>query len=211
MKKRVVIIDDHTSVREMLALLLSRDGTYEVVGQAESGRAALALCRKTRPDIVILDLVLPEINGSEVLRHLRGNTPSPRVLIYSGTSNRTLVLEALRCQPHGFVEKGDSFTTLRQALDAVSAGCTYFSAFATGMLRSLPGPAEREKTALSSREREVLQMIAEGLSSKEISSRLSVAVRTVENHRANLMQKLHLHSIAGLTRHAVREGMVEIE
>ena len=211
MKKRVVIIDDHTSVREMLAMLLARDGVYEVAGQADSGRAALTVCRKTRPDLVILDLMLPEMNGAEVLRFLRKNVPALRVLIYSGTSNRTLVLEALRCQPHGFVEKGDSFTTLRQALDAVSAGCTFFGSFATGMLRSLPVPAERERAALSSREREVLQMIAEGLSSKEISSRLSVAVRTVENHRANLMHKLHLHSVASLTRHAVREGIVTIE
>lgn len=210
MKKRIVIIDDHAGLREMLSLMLSRDPAYEVTAQTDSGHAALELCRRTRPDLVILDLMLPELNGMEVLRRLRAGIPSIRVLIYSGTSNHSLIVETLKAQPNGFVDKNADYKTLLEAIRAVLAGSSYFSSFTSGLLFTLATEHE-QSVSLSVREREVLQLIAEGLSNKEIAWRLDIAVRTAEHHRENLMRKLQLHDVAGLVRYAVREGIVSIE
>ena len=210
MKTRIVIVEDHASLRGMLTLILSQNKGYEVIGQADSGLSAIQLCRNLRPDLVILDLVLPELSGTEVLRRLRVSMPSVRVLVYSGTCNQGLVIETLKNDPDGFVNKSDSLETLREAIDAVATGCKYFSPFASRFLFNSIETNGRDFN-LSEREREIVQLIAEGFSSKEISGRLQIAVRTVENHRANVMQKLHLHDVASLTLYAVRHGIVTVE
>src|SRR5205823_4916132 len=115
MKTRVVIVDDHASLRGMLTLILSQGKTYEVVGQADSGLSAMRVCRSLRPDLVILDLMLPELSGTEVLRRLRISMPATRILVYSGTCNQSLVIETLKHRPDGFVNKSDSLETLREA------------------------------------------------------------------------------------------------
>ena len=210
MKKRIVIVDDHASVRDMLVCVLKREPAYDVVGEAGTGLKALQICASLRPDLVILDLVLPELSGTEVIRRMSATLPDMRILIYSGTFNHALIIEALKCRPHGFVEKSDTLQTLREAISTVASGGSYFTQCAATFLASSLTNAS-ETFDLTAREREVLQMVAEGRSSKEISTRLGVSSKTVENHRAHLMGKLRVHDVAGLTRFAVRHGIVAME
>ena len=207
MKTNVVLVEDHRSVRQMLALVLEREGGYAVVGEAGTGYEALKMCARVRPRLVILDLALPELNGLEVLRRLRAEARETRVLVYSGVENRELTLDVLRERPHGFVHKRDSLATLREALRAVTAGSSFLTPFATDLLDMARG-AEPSRPALTERERAVLQMVAEGMSSKTMADRLGVAPKTVDHYRAALMEKLDLHNIARLTRYAVRHGVV---
>ncbi|MEA3187265.1 MAG: hypothetical protein QOD99_1095 [Chthoniobacter sp.] len=207
MKKRIVLVDDHTSIRQMLATLLSADERYEVVGEAATGVEALEVCAKTHPDLVVLDLRLPELTGQEVLRRLQARQSRARVLIYSGTKNGPLITQTLKCRPAGFVSKADDLAVLREGISAVAAGRGYFTSYVTGFLFDATSAAALS-IELSPREREVLQMIAEGNSSKEISTRLYVTAKTVENHRAHLMAKLRLHGVASLTRYAISLGLI---
>jgi DNA-binding NarL/FixJ family response regulator len=210
MKKRIVIVDDHASVRDMLMCILRRESGYEVVGEAGTGLVALQVCANLSPDLVILDLMLPELSGTEVIRRMHHSQPSVRTLVYSGTFSQSLIIEALKCQPHGFVEKTDTLQTLREAISTVAFGGSYFTRCAATFINSpLSGPIG--VPGLTDREREILQLVAEGNSSKEISKRLGVASKTVENHRAHLMGKLHVHDVASLTRYAVRHGIVAME
>ena len=210
MKKRIVIVDDHVSIRDMLIWILMREASYEVIGEAGSGLEAMRVCGMCRPDLLILDLVLPCISGVEVLRRVRKEMPGMRVLIYSGTCNDTLMKAALWERPHGYVDKLEGLGILRQAISTVTNGGSYFGVEARQLLAQEIGrtPGDGELTA---REREVLQMVAEGRSSKEISSLLELAVKTVDNHRANLMAKLNMHDVESLTRYAAGRGLVALE
>src|SRR5687768_4867033 len=202
MKTRLVLVDDHVSLRQMMATILAHDGEYEIVGQAGGGLEALRLCRDVAHDVVILDLMLPELCGMEVLRRLRAESPQTRVVVYTGTLNQVQIVQTLQLRPHGFVEKGDSLHTLRECLRAVSAGRLYFSRLASALLADVRNAGEG--LSLTSREQEVLQLVAESCSSKQIATQLGIAVKTVENHRARLMDKLHKHDIAALTRYAIQ-------
>jgi DNA-binding NarL/FixJ family response regulator len=146
--------------------------------------------------------------GSEVLRRVREDYPAMRVLLYSGTSNQIQIVQALKLRPHGFVGKMESLETLQEALRAVANGSCYFTRFASALFSDVMAD---ESLVLTRREEEVLQFVAQGWSSKEIASRLGIAVKTVENHRAHLRDKLHLHDIAALTRFAIRRGLVSDE
>ena len=210
MKKRIVVVDDHASIRDMLVCVLMRDPAYEVVGAAGNGLEAINLCSKYRPDLLILDLLLPRLCGTEVLRRVRNEIPKTRVLIYSGTANPALMKEALLGMPHGYVEKGEGLASLRRAIETVVGGGSYYSGTVSGMICGLAEGGRLDED-LSRREREVVQLIAEGWSSKEISSLLNLATKTVENHRANLMLKLNLHDVAGITRYAARRGMLALD
>jgi DNA-binding NarL/FixJ family response regulator len=210
MKTSVVLIDDHVSVREMLAQILVGEGSYSVLGEAATGFEALKICRKHRPRLIVLELIIPELSGVELIRALRDEMSEARVLVYSRAQNRQLIVEALRARPHGFVHKSDALATFSEALGAVTRGCSYFTPFATRMLDSVRADVEAEPV-LSGRERAVLQMIAEGLSSKEMADRLEIAPKTVEHHRSHLMEKLGVHHVAGLTRYAMRLGIVGAE
>lgn len=210
MKTRVVVVDDHVSIRQMLAIVLAKEGPYEIVGEAGTGFEALKLCRRVQPQLVLLDLLLPELNGVEVLRALRGELRDTRFVVYSGTLHRGLIAEALEARPHGFVHKEDSLGTFREALRAVLAGCCYFTPLAT---RLMDGERQQAQATarLTERERAVLQMIAEGMSNKEMAGRFGIAPKTVEHYRAQVMQKLNIHDVATLTREAVRMGLVTVE
>lgn len=210
MKTRVVVIDDHVSIRQMLAVVLAREGPYEVVGEAGTGFEALKVCRILKPQLVVLDLVLPELNGVEVLRTLRGEMRDARFMVYSGTLSRSLIVEALQARPHGFVHKSDALATFCEALRAVAGGCSYFTPFATKLMDQ-DRYASPASAVLTDRERAVLQMIAEGMSNKEMASRFSIAPKTVEHHRAQVMHKLGMHDVATLTRYAVRLGLVTVD
>lgn len=205
MKKRVVIVDDHTSIRQMLVVILRLESNVEIVGEAGTGLQAMEVCRRTQPDVVILDLLLPELCGTEILKRLRHEWPKLRFLVYSGALHQQVLLSALRERPHGFVQKSDSLEALREALRIVMDGGTYLTPFLTGLTR---GPMMDELHEVTLREREVLQMVAEGRSSKEVAARLGIAMKTVENHRAHLMEKLGLHDVASLTRFAIHTGLI---
>jgi DNA-binding NarL/FixJ family response regulator len=207
-KKRILLADTQVSVREMLMGMLANDLHHEVIGHASSGVEALEMCRKNKPDLLILDLVLPELCGVELLRRAGVLQPRPRLLVFSTTFDPNIIVEALRCAPDGFVMKTDSLQSLREAIGALLRGGSYFTSHASEHLFRLKTQHNRE---LSLRQREVLQLIAEGRSSKEISTRLSLSVKTVENHRTHLMEKLDLHTVAALTRYAVKLGLVSIE
>jgi DNA-binding NarL/FixJ family response regulator len=210
MKKRIVIVDDHVSIRDMLIWILMREAGYEVIGEAGSGIEAMKVCGDCRPDLLILDLVLPCISGTEVLRRVRKELPRTRVLVFSGACNSALIKEALLERPHGYVEKLEGLRILKEAISTISEGGSYFGAVASHILARVEG-GQPSGTGLSPREREILQMIAEGRSSKQISGLLDVALKTVENHRANLMAKLNRHDVASLTRYAAGRGMVPLE
>lgn len=191
----------------MLGRILTMDGNYELVGDTGSGLEGLQLCRSLQPRVAIVDLLLPEMSGVEVLEALRKEGLETRVLIYSGTLNQTVVANALRARPHGFVHKEDSLSSLLDALRTVAEGGSFLTPFATDLAEQANAgvsPISR----LSPRERTVLQLVAEGFSSKQIGDRLGISAKTVEHHRTALMQKLDVHDIAGLTRLAVREGLV---
>lgn len=209
-KARVLIADDHVSVREMLAMVLDREGSFAVVAEASSGMEGLRLFRKHRPALVIAALALPEMTGGEMVRGMRREDPTARMLIYTGTRNRGLIDDGLACGAHGFVHKTEPLETLRQAFAAVTRGYSFFSPFATRVLdetRHRRGEASR----LTPKERTVLQMVAEGMSTKQVAGRLSLSPKTIEHYRTQLMQKLGLRDVASLTRYAVRCGLVEAE
>ena len=189
----------------MLSWILQRDGEYTVVGEATGGIEALRLCRTLRPTLAILDLALPELGGVHVLRILHEQMPEVRTLVYSGSMDEGMLREALMEQPHGFVRKEEPLDELREALRAVVAGRRHISPLSSKLT---PGRGQRELARLSPQERAVLQMIAEGRQNKEIADVLGAAVKTVDNHRQHLMEKLNLHDIASLTRFAIRHHML---
>jgi len=202
---RVVIVDDHTSLRDMLAMVLEREGGYEVVGEASGGVEAMKVCRATHPELVILDLALPELNGSHLIRLLLQESWPVRVVVYSGAMDEDLLREALAEGPHGFVSKEDTLPELRTALRAVVSGSRHVSRCSEHLV---PRRGGDELQQLTTQECAVLQMIAEGRHTKEIANALGASEKTVEHHRQNVMKKLGLHDVAGITRYAIRHRMV---
>ncbi len=206
-KRKVVLADVHASVREMTQIVLTLEGTYEVVAHAGNGRDALQACRKFSPELLILDLTLTGLPALEVIRAVRTEQRGMRVLIFSGSHCRGMTMEALRMQPHGFVHKEDALPTFYEALRAVSLGHQFFTRYASRLLDELASDSA-VKSKLTAREHSVLQMVAEGRTSKEMALYLAVAPKTIEHYRAQLMEKLNLHDVANLTRYAVNAGMV---
>jgi DNA-binding NarL/FixJ family response regulator len=206
-KGRVIIVDPHVSVRQMLAQVLTQAIKLEIVGEAATGLEGLAICRKREPDLVICELMLPHLCGAEMLRRVQLGHDQVRSLIYSGASTDLQLKRAFRARPNGFVAKHDSLKRLCEAVQIVLEGGTYFSASVSKCWMSAHFEAQ-ESTKLSNREREVLQMVAESSSSKDIATRLSLSVKTVQNHRMRLMEKLRIHDTAALTRFAIQEGLL---
>ncbi len=202
---RVIIVDDHVAIRKMLVVFLRRETGYEVVGETGSGLEALSLCAELRPDLVILDLMLLELSGAEVIHRIREQSPNTKVLIYSGTQSLAAIRRCLQAEPDGFVEKFDDINILREGLKSVTSGRKYFTALPAGLLNKL----RYEKLDLTDREIEILQLIAEGQFSKEIASRLQISFKTVENNRSSLMHKINARNMADITRYAMRAGLIE--
>ncbi len=199
MKKTVLLIDDHEAVRELLCRYLERFPEYEVVGQTGSGLAATALFRKTSPHLVIVDLLLPELCGHEVILRIRKELLETRIVVFTGVSDASVLANALRCEPDGLVHKSEPLELLLAALRIVSAGGRFFSPKLNQYMNHLE---------FGSAQAEVMQSIAEGKCNKEIGRLLGVATKTVDNHRARLMQKLGVHNAASLTLVAVQMGIV---
>jgi DNA-binding NarL/FixJ family response regulator len=205
MKKRIAIVDAQEAVRELLGHYLGRLSEYEVVGQARTGLDAMRLFKEAAPNLVIIDLFLPQLCGLEVLSRVRRELPEMRVVIFTETSDTIALTKALRAGPDGIVHKSESLEILLFALRMVSVGGRFFSPKLNQSVNDSGfGPAQ----VLSPREIEVMQSIAEGKSNKEIAVLLGVATKTVDNHRSRLMQKLGIHNAASLTLAAIQMGIV---
>ena len=213
-KITVLLTDDHTIVREGLRLLLQAADDIQVIGEAENGREAVQLTKTLKPDVVVLDVVMPTLNGLEALRQIVKEAPSTRVLILSSYSDDDRVLELIEEGATGYLVKQTAGNDLLRAIREASKGNAYFSPSISRRLLeqcrdSLSGEVHRRRSILTPREAEVLQLIAEGHPNKQIADQLSISIKTVEKHRQQVMNKLNIHDIAGLTRYAVAKGIVE--
>ena len=210
MKSTVVMVDGHTAVRQMLCAILAPD--FQIVAEAGSGVEAMDVFRTVVPHLVIMDVQLPNVSGISILRHLRKQKGgNPRVLVFSGTKNERLVGEVLDERPHGYVHKKNSLGVLRTAIEAVSAGGNYYCPFASDIMDRRRYRAASGWNRLSEREEMILQLVAEGCSSKEVAARLSLATKTIEHYRAQLMQKLDLRDVTAITRYAISRGLVQVD
>jgi DNA-binding NarL/FixJ family response regulator len=210
---RVLIADDHALVREGLRYVLDADPNIEVVAEASNGRAAVELAVLHRPDVIVLDITMPEETGLKAAERLRDLLPSAKILLLSMHDQGEYVREGMRIGTNGYLLKDSAGEELRAAIRAVQAGGTFFSPAVVRRLTSVEPAPEAEPTAqqlelLTPRERDVLAGVARGLTNKAIAAELGISRRTVEAHRESLMRKLSIHSVAGLTRFALETGVV---
>ncbi len=211
----VVLAEDHSVVRQGLCSLLKADGGFSILGEAKNGREAVALARDLKPDVVLLDVAMPELNGLEAARQIFEFSPRARILILSAHGDDEYVRRAVDAGVAGFLEKQTSAEILTKALREVAAGRSYFSPrIARRMRDAAAQPRDRdglhraEGDRLTRREAEVLQLVAEGFANKQIAVALGISMKTVEKHRQHLMDKLNIHDTAGLTRHAIATGVI---
>jgi DNA-binding NarL/FixJ family response regulator len=205
---RVLIVEDHTAIRQMVAVLVKSLPEFEMVGQAGTLEEAKRLAGELRPDVVVLDWMFPGGTGAEFLAQLKLEARLSEVLIFSATTSAHAVREALMGGAKGFVEKGASVAELTDAIRAVAAGRVYFGPVVARIVEELVRKRPTDDKTLSEREREVLGLVAEGLSTRLIAARLNVTTKTVNNIRSNVAAKTGLHSIAQLTMHAARLGLI---
>jgi DNA-binding NarL/FixJ family response regulator len=210
----VLLAEDHMIVREGFRKLLAAEADLEVVGEAQTGRQAVALAKKLRPAVIVMDIAMPLLNGLEATRQIRKAIPGAKVLMLSAHSDDAYVDQAIAFGAVGFLLKQTSSQDLSRAIREVQSGNTFFSPSIAKRLhdQKMPagGRALRKKVArLSAREVEVLQLIAEGKANKQTAAELGISIKTVEKHRQNLMTKLNIHEISGLTRYAIAAGIIE--
>jgi DNA-binding NarL/FixJ family response regulator len=208
---RIVLVDDHAVMREALGSFLEKEGDIAIVGQAADGRTALRLVEKLKPDVVLLDVAMRGMNGFAAAARIRQRHPRVKILALSAHADKRYVLEMLNSGAAGYVTKSAAGRELLHALRAVARGEHYVSPeLVGGLLDGIGRQRGAGAESLGRREREVLQLIAEGYRSPEIAARLSISVGTVEVHRRNIMRKLGLHTVAELTRFALREGLTSL-
>lgn len=212
----VLLAEDHTVVRQGLCSLLKADGHFTVVGEAKNGREAVEKAQLLRPDIILMDIAMPELNGLEATRQILVANPAAKVIILSAYSDEVYVARMNEAGVAGFIEKQTSAEVLTKAINEVASGRRYFSPAIAKRLRDEAGqPRTREGTkqgkpkSLTSRETEVLQLVAEGAANKQVAAELGISIKTVEKHRQHLMNKLNIHDTAGLTRYAIATGVIE--
>lgn len=214
---RVVLVEDHTLVRAGLRALLEDHAEFVVVGEASDGREAVELVTRHRPDIVVMDVAMPSLNGIEATRQIVAESPSTHVLMLSMHASETYVLQALRAGASGYMLKDAATAELAFAIQSVARGETYLSpAVSKRVLRNLldgePGSGVAEPLQLlTARQREVLQLIAEGHNTKRIAHLLGTSIKTIETHRSHIMERLEIHDVVGLTRFAISAGLVHVD
>jgi len=213
---RILLADDHRLFRDGLRTLLESADDLEVIAEAEDGLSALGLALEQRPDIAVLDISMSGLNGLEVARRLSREAPEVRTIMLSMHGDRRYVVEALRAGACGYLLKDGGFDDLVTAVRAVQAGQVHLCpSVSDQVIREYVNLADAESGSafdvLSAREREVLQLLAEGLSTKEIADRLNLSAKTVETHRKGVMDKLEIRSIAELTKYAIREGLTRLD
>jgi DNA-binding NarL/FixJ family response regulator len=207
---RILLADDHPVVRRGFQMILAEQSDMEIVGEAGNGREALELAAKLKPDVVVMDVAMPELNGIEATRRMAENAPHARVLALSMHKDSVYVRETLRAGARGYLLKDSVAADLVSAVRAVAAGEGYLSpAVSDAVLDDYRRHVTNPIDLLTSREREVLQMLAEGKTNKEIAGILNLSVYTVDAHRGRIMEKLNVHSINELVRFAVRNGLID--
>ena len=207
------IIEDETLLRDLVMESMSNHADLKVVGSSSDGREGLEECLRIQPDMVILDVQLPSLNGVEIAQRLKKELPRIKILVFSGMFNLGTIKRVLMAKVAGVIEKSAGLAEMTKAIEAVASGRTHYGpAILERMPELLGADAESETLeSLTAREREVLQLIGEGLTNKEIAESLGIAPRTAEVHRTHLMQKLGVHNVAGLTRHAISFGLVKAD
>jgi two-component system, NarL family, response regulator NreC len=207
---KILLADDHTIVRQGLKLILSAHADMQVLAEAANGREAVELAAKLHPDIVLMDVAMPEMNGIEATRQMVAANTRIRILVLSMHKESVYVREILRAGARGYILKDAIDTELLTAIRSVARGDGYISPAVSGaLLNDFRGNAANPIDLLSPREREVLQLIAEGKTNKEIATRLNLSVYTVDSHRGKVMEKLNLHSTGELVRFAMKQGLVD--
>ncbi|MDW8343702.1 MAG: response regulator transcription factor [Verrucomicrobiae bacterium] len=206
---RIVLADDHEVVRRGVRSLLESKPGWEVCGEASNGREAVELVRRLKPDVVVVDLSMPELNGLEAVRQMCRLQPRPAVVVFSMHDAEQLVRDVLQAGALGYVLKSEAAQHLVAAVESVRAGKPYFAGPVARTVLDGFLKAERSAETLTTREREIIQLVAEGQSNKDIARRLGISVKTVETHRAALMRKLGLRDVTDVVRYAVRNRIIE--
>ena len=216
MPYRILLADDHKIIRDGLRSLLEKETDMVVAGEAENGRKALQLTRKLNPDVIIMDVSMPDLNGIDAARQILGEQPGVKVVALSMHSEKQFVEGMLRAGVSGYLLKDTAFEELVKAIRIVCANKKYLSPDITDIvLQDYLHPAaandDKPDVLLTNREREVLQLIAEGRTTRKTADKLHISIKTVETHRKNIMEKLNLRTVAELTKYAVREGITSLE
>ena len=213
---RILLADDHKIIRQGLRSLLATDADIEVIAEAEDGRQAVELARQLDPDVVVMDIAMPGLNGVEATRQIRAEKRNVKVIALSMHADSQYIGRMLEAGASGYLLKDCAFEELIDAVHTVVTDRTYLSPDIAGVVvqqyvRRSPRAKSPAVAELTAREREVLQLTAEGKSTKEIAYELNVSVKTAETHRRNIMEKLRIHSVAELTKHAIREGLTSLD
>ncbi|MBI2165191.1 MAG: response regulator transcription factor [Chloroflexi bacterium] len=206
----MLLVDDHAVVRAGVRALLHAEGDFEVVGEASNGRQALEKAAHLRPDIVLMDITLPDISGLEAMAQIKEAVPETRIVVLTMHEDEDYFFRALHAGASGYVVKGSSSESILAALRAVEQGGVFlYPSMAKSLVADYLREGEGQKTAsLSAREMEVLRLIGDGLTNKEIASRLGITIATAQTHRTRIMQKLGLHTVAEIIRYGVRKGII---
>jgi DNA-binding NarL/FixJ family response regulator len=214
MSIRILLADDHTVMRSGLRLLLERQPNLEVVGEAADGRQAVELAASEKPDVVVMDIAMPHLNGVEAARQIVNRAPSTAVVILSMHSDESYVIRSLKAGARAYLLKDSAESDLISAIHAITVGKSFFSPLVRRILKEdymrqlAEMGAEDTYELLTTREREVLQLVAEGKSNKEVANLLNLSLYTVETHRTHILQKLNIHSVPELILYAVRKGII---
>jgi two-component system, NarL family, response regulator NreC len=212
MSIRVLLVDDHQIIREGLRVMLDKEHDIIIVGEAENGLMAERLARELAPDVIVMDVAMPDFNGIEATRQITARVSGVKIIALSMHDDRRFVLNMLKAGAAGYILKDDAFKSLSKAIRMVMTNRSYFSSPIAEIVNSnccapAPGLKSTYRELLSSREREVLQLVAEGNTSNQIAERLLISAKTVESHRQQVMFKLQIKNVAELTKYAVREGL----
>jgi DNA-binding NarL/FixJ family response regulator len=212
----VLLAEDHAVVRQGLCALLKADGHFRMVGEARTGREAVSMTHKLKPDVILMDIAMPVLNGLEATRQILTVDSAARIIILSAHSDDEYIERMIEAGVAGFLEKQTSAEILTRAIREVSSGNTFFSPSIAKRLsdgrtfpRNREGASKGNRPRLTPRESEVLQLVAEGSANKQIGAELGISIKTVEKHRQQLMNKLNIHDTAGLTRYAMSTGVIE--
>jgi two-component system, NarL family, response regulator NreC len=216
MSIQILLVDDHSITREGLYALLEKKPNFTVIKQAENGRAAVKLARQHKPDVIVMDINMPDLNGIDATRQILAELPDVKIIALSMYSDRSYVKGMLQAGASGYLLKNCAFDELAKAIETVYNNQTYLSPGISEIVRKefvklMKSDDVSPTELLTDREREVLQMIAEGYKTKEIADRIHVSVKTVEARRRQIMEKLNIDSVAGLTKFAIREGITSVE